>query len=220
MMYKINLFLNFIVIIGLFIVDGITGSILGLFSVTIFLLFPKIRGILLDKEINSNLMYEFLEFLVNLYLLIIVGRSLFDHSINFDNFKVFTYSYMIIRLLLINFILLLLNLLLVKSNNKKKKIAIDDFNFSYAVLFVSIFGIYFSLTKYSNFSTIVKIIFCGLSIYFCFKLIDELKYGRSGLYFALMIAILGVILSNELLILTFIRFFAVTYNRDKVVFNK
>lgn len=219
-MNKFNLILNFIVVIGLFIVDGFTGSILGLFSVTLLLLFPKIRGILLDKDINSNLMYEILEFLINLYLLVIIGRALFEHSLNFNDFKVFTYSYMIVRLLLINLILLLLNLLLFKSNNIKKKIIIDDINFSYIVLFFAIFGMYFSLTKYSNFSTIVKIILCGLSVYFCFKLINELKHKESGLYFALMIAILGVLLSNELLILAFIRTFAVTYNRDKIVFNK
>ena len=219
-MNKFNLILNFIVVIGLFIVDGFTGSILGLFSVTLLLLFPKIRGILLDKDINSNLMYEILEFLINLYLLVIIGRALFEHSLNFNDFKVFTYSYMIVRLLLINLILLLLNLLLFKSNNIKKKIIIDDLNFSYIVLFFAIFGMYFSLTKYSNFSTIVKIILCGLSVYFCFTLINELKHKESGLYFALMIAILGVLLSNELLILAFIRTFAVTYNRDKVVFNK
>lgn len=219
-MNKFNLILNFIVVIGLFIVDGFTGSILGLFSVTLLLLFPKIRGILLDKDINSNLMYEILEFLINLYLLVIIGRALFEHSLNFNDFKVFTYSYMIVRLLLINLILLLLNLLLFKSNNIKKKIIIDDINFSYIVLFFAIFGMYFSLTKYSNFSTIVKIILCGLSVYFCFKLINELKHKESGLYFALMIAILGVLLSNELLILAFMRTFAVTYNRDKVVFNK
>lgn len=219
-MNKFNLILNFIVVIGLFIVDGFTGSILGLFSVTLLLLFPKIRGILLDKDINSNLMYEILEFLINLYLLVIIGRALFEHSLNFNDFKVFTYSYMIVRLLLINLILLLLNLLLFKSNNIKKKIIIDDINFSYIFLFFAIFGMYFSLTKYSNFSTIVKIILCGLSVYFCFTLINELKHKESGLYFALMIAILGVLLSNELLILAFIRTFAVTYNRDKVVFNK
>ena len=219
-MNKFNLILNFIVVIGLFIVDGFTGSILGLFSVTLLLLFPKIRGILLDKDINSNLMYEILEFLINLYLLVIIGRALFEHSLNFNDFKVFTYSYMIVRLLLINLILLLLNLLLFKSNNIKKKIIIDDINFSYIFLFFAIFGMYFSLTKYSNFSTIVKIILCGLSVYFCFTLINELKHKESGLYFALMIAILGVLLSNELLILAFIRTFAVTYNRDKIVFNK
>lgn len=219
-MNKFNLILNFIVVIGLFIVDGFTGSILGLFSVTLLLLFPKIRGILLDKDINSNLMYEILEFLINLYLLVIIGRALFEHSLNFNDFKVFTYSYMIVRLLLINLILLLLNLLLFKSNNIKKKIIIDDLNFSYIFLFFAIFGMYFSLTKYSNFSTIVKIILCGLSVYFCFTLINELKHKESGLYFALMIAILGVLLSNELLILAFIRTFAVTYNRDKIVFNK
>lgn len=219
-MNKFNLILNFIVVIGLFIVDGFTGSILGLFSVTLLLLFPKIRGILLDKDINSNLMYEILEFLINLYLLVIIGRALFEHSLNFNDFKVFTYSYMIVRLLLLNLILLLLNLLLFKSNNIKKKIIIDDINFSYIVLFFAIFGMYFSLTKYSNFSTIVKIILCGLSVYFCFTLINELKHKESGLYFALMIAILGVLLSNELLILAFIRTFAVTYNRDKIVFNK
>lgn len=219
-MNKFNLILNFIVVIGLFIVDGFTGSILGLFSVTLLLLFPKIRGILLDKDINSNLMYEILEFLINLYLLVIIGRALFEHSLNFNDFKVFTYSYMIVRLLLINLILLLLNLLLFKSNNIKKKIIIDDLNFSYIFLFFAIFGMYFSLTKYSNFSTIVKIILCGLSVYFCFTLINELKHKESGLYFALMIAILGVLLSNELLILAFMRTFAVTYNRDKVVFNK
>lgn len=219
-MNKFNLILNFIVVIGLFIVDGFTGSILGLFSVTLLLLFPKIRGILLDKDVNSNLMYEILEFLINLYLLVIIGRALFDHSLNFNDFKVFTYSYMIVRLLLINLILLLLNLLLFKSNNIKKKIIIDDINFSYIFLFFAIFGMYFSLTKYSNFSTIVKIILCGLSVYFCFTLINELKHKESGLYFALMIAILGVLLSNELLILAFIRTFAVTYNRDKIVFNK
>mgnify|MGYP001862900911 FL=1 len=219
-MNKFNLILNFIVVIGLFIVDGFTGSILGLFSVTLLLLFPKIRGILLDKDINSNLMYEILEFLINLYLLVIIGRALFEHSLNFNDFKVFTYSYMIVRLLLLNLILLLLNLLLFKSNNIKKKIIIDDINFSYIFLFFAIFGMYFSLTKYSNFSTIVKIILCGLSVYFCFTLINELKHKESGLYFALMIAILGVLLSNELLILAFIRTFAVTYNRDKIVFNK
>ena len=134
-MNKFNLILNFIVVIGLFIVDGFTGSILGLFSVTLLLLFPKIRGILLDKDINSNLMYEILEFLINLYLLVIIGRALFEHSLNFNDFKVFTYSYMIVRLLLINLILLLLNLLLFKSNNIKKKIIIDDINFSYIFLF-------------------------------------------------------------------------------------
>lgn len=219
-MNKLNLILNFIIVIGLFIIDGLTGSILGLFSVTLLLLFPKIRGILLDKDINSNLMYEVLEFLVNLYLLVIIGRALFDHSLNFNDFKVFTYSYMIVRLLLINLILLLLNLLLFKSNNKKKKIIIDDLNFSYIVLFAVIFGMYFSITKYSNFSTIVKIILCGLSVYFCFKLIDELKHNKSGMYFALIIAILGILLSNELLILAFIRIFTVTYKRDKIVFNK
>ena len=219
-MNKFNLILNFIVVSGLFIVDGFTGSILGLFSVTLLLLFPKIRGILLDKDINSNLMYEILEFLINLYLLVIIGRALFEHSLNFNDFKVFTYSYMIVRLLLLNLILLLLNLLLFKSNNIKKKIIIDDINFSYIFLFFAIFGMYFSLTKYSNFSTIVKIILCGLSVYFCFTLINELKHKESGLYFALMIAILGVLLSNELLILAFIRTFAVTYNRDKIVFNK
>ncbi len=219
-MNKFNLILNFIVVIGLFIIDGLTGSILGLFSVTLLLLLPKIRGILLDKEINSNFMYEILEFLINIYLIFIILRALFDNSLNFNNFNVFTYNYMVIRLLLINLILLLLNLLLVKSNNKKKKIVIDELNFSYTVLFFSIFGMYFSLTKYSNFSTIVKIILCGLSVYFCFKLINDLKHKESGLYFALMIAILGVLLSNELLILAFIRTFAVTYNRDKVVFNK
>ena len=219
-MNKFNLILNFIVVIGLFIVDGFTGSILGLFSVTLLLLFPKIRGILLDKDINSNLMYEILEFLINLYLLVIIGRALFEHSLNFNDFKVFTYSYMIVRLLLLNLILLLLNLLLFKSNNIKKKIIIDDINFSYIFLFFAIFGMYFSLTKYSNFSTIVKIILCGLSVYFCFTLINELKHKESGLYFALMIAILGVLLSNELLILAFIITFAVTYNRDKIVFNK
>lgn len=219
-MNKFNLILNFIVVIGLFIVDGFTGSILELFSVTLLLLFPKIRGILLDKDINSNLMYEILEFLINLYLLVIIGRALFEHSLNFNDFKVFTYSYMIVRLLLLNLILLLLNLLLFKSNNIKKKIIIDDINFSYIFLFFAIFGMYFSLTKYSNFSTIVKIILCGLSVYFCFTLINELKHKESGLYFALMIAILGVLLSNELLILAFIRTFAVTYNRDKIVFNK
>ena len=110
--------------------------------------------------------------------------------------------------------------MLFKSNNIKKKIIIDDIKFSYIVLFFAIFGMYFSLTKYSNFSTIVKIILCGLSVYFCFTLINELKHKESGLYFALMIAILGVLLSNELLILAFMRTFAVTYNRDKVVFNK
>ena len=94
-----------------------------------------------------------------------------------------------------------MNLLLFKSNNKKKKIVIDGFNFSYVVLFTSIFGMYFSLTKYSNFNMIVKIILCGLNIYFCFKLINELKYDRSGLYFSLIIAILGILLSNEILIL-------------------
>ena len=219
-MKKFNLILNFIIVVGLFIVDGFTGSILGLFSVTLFLLFPKIRGIMLDKAINSNLMYEILEFLINLYLLVIIGRALFDNSINFSDFTVFTYSYMIVRLLLINLILLLLNLLLLKSNNIKKKIVIDDINFSYIILLTAIFGMYFSLTKYSNFSTIVILILCGLSIYFCFKLIDDLKHNESGLYFALMIAVLGILLSNELLILAFIRTFAVTYKRDKIVFNK
>ena len=219
-MYRVNLILNFIIIIGLFIIDGLTGSILGLFSITIFLLFPKIRGILLDQDINSNLMYEILEFLTNLYLLIIIGRALFDHSLNFNNFQAFAYSYMIIRLLLINLILLLLNLLLSKSNNKKKKIVIDDLNFSYIVLFTAIFGMYFSLTKYSNLSEIVKMILCGLSIYFSFKLIDDLKHNESGLCFALMIAVLGMFLSNELLLLAFIRTFAVTYKRDKIVFKK
>ena len=219
-MNKLNLILNFIIVIGLFIIDGLTGSILGLFSITIFLLFPKIRGILLDKDINSNLMYEILEFLTNLYLLIIIGRALFDHSLNFNNFQAFTYSYMIIRLLLINLILLLLNLLLSKSNNQSKKIVIEDLNFSYIVLFTAIFGMYFSLTKYSNLSEIVKMILCGLSIYFSFKLIDDLKHNESGLYFALMIAVLGMFLSNELLLLAFIRTFALTYKRDKIVFKK
>ena len=219
-MYKVNFILNFIIVIGLFVIDGITDNVLGLFAVTLFLLFPKIRGILLNKEINSNLMYEMVEFLINLYLLVIIGRALFDHSINFNDFTTFTYSYMIIRLLLINLIILLLNLLLFKSNNKKKKIVIDGFNFSYVVLFTSIFGMYFSLTKYSNFNMIVKIILCGLNIYFCFKLINELKYDRSGLYFSLIIAILGILLSNEILILVFIKFFSLTYNRDKIVFNK
>ena len=218
-MNKLNLILNFIIVIGLFIIDGLTGSILGLFSVTLFLLFPKIRGIVLDKDINSNLMYEILEFFLNLYLLVIIIRALFDHSLNFNDFQVFTYSYMIIRLLLINLILLLLNLLLVKSNNKKKKIDIDDLNFSYIVLFTAIFGMYFSITKYSNLSEIVKMILCGLSIYFSFKLIDDLKHNQSGLYISLMIAILGILLSNELLVLAFIRIFTVTYKRDKIVFK-
>ena len=114
---------------------------------------------------------------------------------------------------------LLLNLLLVKSNNKKKKIVIDELNFSYIVLFTVIFGMYFSFTKYSNLSEIVKIILCGLSIYFSFKLIDDLKHNQSSLYISLMIAILGILLSNELLLLAFIRIFAVTYKHDKIILS-
>ena len=218
-MNKFNLILNFIVVIGLFIIDGLTGSILGLFSIVLLLLLPKIRGILLDKEINSNFMYEILEFLINIYLIFIILRALFDNSLNFNNFNVFTYNYMVIRLLLINLLLILLNLLLVKNHNIKNKINVDDFKFGYGIFFISLLGMYFSFTRYSNFNMIVKLIFCILSIYFYFKLFESLKYKESGFFFALMIAILGILLSNELLILGFIRFFAVTYKHDKIILS-
>lgn len=55
---------------------------------------------------------------------------------------------------------------------------------------------------------------------FCYKLIDELKYGESGLYYSLIISILSILLGNEILILSFIKIFFTAYCKDKRLFYK
>lgn len=219
LLFKLNLFLNIIIIIGLFILDGLTSNVLGMFCVILILLLPKIRGLLLNKYINSNIIYEIAEFMLNIYLLIVIARALFDISISFNNFEVFTYSYMIIRIIIAIIIILLLNLTLIK-NSTKQKLVINNFNFGYIVLFTSIFGIYFALKYQSNFNTFVSIILCCMNVYFCYKLIDELKYGKSGLYYSLLISILSIFLGNEILILSFVKIFYNTYYNDKNLFYK
>ena len=218
-MFKLNLFLNIIIIIGLFILDGITGNLLGIFCVIFILLLPKIRGLLLNKDINSSIMYEIFEFILNIYLLFVINRALFDSSINFNNFGVFTYSYTVVRLILVIIILILANLLLVK-NNKKEKIVINDLSFGYIILFTSIFGVYFAIKSHPYFGTIISTILCCINVYFCYKLIDELKYGESGLYYSLIISILSLLLGNEILILSFIKIFFTAYCKDKRLFYK
>ena len=202
-MFKINLLLNIIIVIGLFVIDGITSNILGIFNLILIFLLPKMRSILLNKKIYSDISYEILELLINCYLIIIIIRSLFDNSINFNNFEVFTYSYTIIRILIVIIILVLFNL--IKQKNKYiKKIYIDDYNFGYIVLFIVIFSSYFAIN------------FCGLNIYFCFKLIIDFNYKQSGLFYSIIISILSIILGNELLILLTIRTFLVTLDKDKI----
>ncbi len=214
-MFKINLLLNIIIVIGLFVIDGITSNILGIFNLILIFLLPKMRSILLNKKIYSDISYEILELLINCYLIIIIIRSLFDNSINFNNFEVFTYSYTIIRILIVIIILVLFNL--IKQKNKYiKKIYIDDYNFGYIVLFIAIFSSYFAIKYQQNLNTITSIIFCGLNIYFCFKLIIDFNYKQSGLFYSIIISILSIILGNELLILLTIRTFLVTLDKDKI----
>ena len=125
---------------------------------------------------------------------------------------------MVIRLIITIIILTILNL--ITKEYKKEKINIDELNFGYITLFTSILGVYFAMKNQPYFNTIASIIICALNIYFCYKLIDELKYNKSGLYYSLIIAILSILLGNEILILSFTRIFYISYYKDKRLFYK
>ncbi len=218
-MFKLNLILNVIIVIGLFIIDGFTSNVLGLFGLILILLLPKIRGLLFNKKIKTNMIYEICELLLNIYLLIIIFRSLFDNTISQNNFVVYSYPYIVVRIVVLILILIIFNLLLWKSDNLKK-IDIDDYNFSYVILFISIFNIYFALKYQQHFNSLVSVILCSLNIYFCYKLIDDLNYKQSGLFYSIMISILGILNGNEILLIVCIRSFIMTYNKYKINYIK
>lgn len=218
-MFKINLFLNIIIIIAIFILDGITSNLLGIFGVIFVLLLPKIRGFLFNKSINSSKMYEMLEFLLNSYSLFVVARALFDSSINFNNFQVFTYSYIIIRLIVIILILILTNLIMMK-NTKGEKIVINNVGFKYIILFISIFSSYFSLKYQTYFNTIISAVLCCLNIYFSCKLTCKLKNDINELHYYIIITVLSILLGNEMMILIIMNFVFTVYYKDKQLFYK
>ncbi len=211
-MFRINFLLNILILLGIFIVDAFTQNILMLFSIFLFLLFPKIRGIVLNKKVKTNLIYELIEFILNLFLIIILLRSLFDPTINIDNLSAFSYSYVVIRVLICIVILFIMNLLLHFGQNKEKKLIENKMFIVYLMLYISIFSIYF------HFSSIISFLLICVNIGCCFYIINKIRREESIALFVIIVCLIGVFLSNEILILFAINLVGTKYFEGKKIF--
>lgn len=221
-MNKLNLILSSISIFALLFLSYIISSgTLQLFILILALSFYKIRHFIFNKTSYTNYWYEITEFILNMYLLIVICRALFDPSINFNNYEIMMYNYIVIRIIYIIFILLFMNLLLIKSkNNKINKLSDNSYNYSLISLVIGTSILNLITKAIINYGNIYNIFILAINliiIILCYKIITYFKDNNKDIvYLSVIIGILSILINNFIIILLPLSIIYNKYQKDVI----
>ncbi len=200
-MYRINTFLNIIIIMALLALSYLSETIdLEIFIFVLCLSFPKIRHLIFRKPVITNLFYEITETIINLYLIVIITRAIFDPVINFNHYEVMMYSYFTLRLIYIILILIFMNLLLMKTKTYNINLSTTskyNYIFTFFALGLSILNFGLSRTY-----SMINILFSIIIIICLFKLLISIRENNDDtLFLSIVIGILSILVHNPILVL-------------------